>query len=290
MYFNGLRRSESNTRSDYLRTNDIGQGQKIQNQISISQIINWKDVDVWLYILAEKIDFNQAYRFGFNRAGCLYCPNSNKRSDFLARVYMPEKACKWNGYLLDFARKTGVQEPEKYVAEGLWKIKCGGAGLKASDELNISHQDCTIEENARIYHVDKPIDEEFFTMLTPFGKVCRELGRKIINETLVLRGGIPIMSIQFKDDNRIKIKTMNIKNHEILHKKIYYQLLKFKLCRRCYKCESACPKKAIRVQNNSYTINQKMCTHCLCCTDTNYVAEGCLMKQYLRKKVEKHDK
>lgn len=290
MYFNGLRRYESKTRSNYLRVNLNSEHQKIQNQISVSPIIDWKTIDIWLYILNENIDFNFAYRLGFNRAGCLYCPNSSKRNEFLSNIYMHDIAKRWHNYLLDFATKTGVEDPKRYIDSRLWKVKYGGSGLASSDELNIIQKNCIIDENAKTYTIDKPINEEFYTLFIPFGKVCRELGRKIINETLVLRNGVPIISIQIQSSNKIKIKTMNIKDHEFLHRKIYYQLLKFKLCRRCYKCEAACPQKAIKVQNNSYKIDEKLCTHCLSCTDTNYVAEGCLMKQYLRKKDNKYDK
>ena len=288
IYFNGLRRSESKTRSNYERINTVSKGQKIQNQIGVSPILNWSDFDVWLYILSEKIDFNEAYKLGFNRAGCWCCPNTNKRNEVLSRIYMSQEASKWDNYLLDFAYKTGVDNPEKYIKEGLWKTKHGGAGLKSSKDLNIGKKECTSDENAKVYKLTKEINDEFYTMFIPFGKVCKSLGRKMLYETLVIRNGNPIISIQIRSNFEVKITTIKVKDHNLVHRKIYYQLLKFNLCRRCYKCESACPRKAISVQNDQYIIDEELCNHCLSCTETKYVSEGCLMKQYLRTGSEKN--
>ena len=283
MYFNGLRGSESNVRSKYQRLSD-SKSQKIQSQLSASPIINWKDIDVWLYILSEDIDFNDAYRLGFPRVGCFCCPNGSLRNEILGKIYSPEQSNQWNDYLLSFAKKTGIDNPEKYVSEGFWKAKQGGSGIKTYDEVSLNNKVCTIDENAKLYEIGKEISDEFYTMFTPFGKVCRQIGKKILNETLVIRNGLPIISIQIRDNQTVKIKTMNVKKHEDLHRKIFYQITKYKLCRRCYKCETVCPSGAIKVTNNNYIINEKLCTHCMICAGNKYISDGCMMRRYLRVK------
>ena len=86
--FYGIRKSESVSRSKYNRIEDDAESVKIQQQTVASPIFFWKDIDIWLYILAEKIDFNEAYRLGYDRVGCWCCPNNNQRAQFLSRIYM----------------------------------------------------------------------------------------------------------------------------------------------------------------------------------------------------------
>jgi integrase len=62
--FYGIRKSESVSRSKYNRVEDDAESVKIQQQTVASPIFFWKDLDIWLYMLAEEVDFNEAYRLG----------------------------------------------------------------------------------------------------------------------------------------------------------------------------------------------------------------------------------
>lgn len=286
IYFNGLRKSESTARSKYLKVS-TSNAQKIQNRVSVSPIIDWIDADVWLYILSEQIEFNEAYRLGFPGVGCFCCPNGSFRNEILSKIYLSDMANEWQEYLLNFAKKTGVDNPERYVEAGLWKTKFGGSGIKNYKDISIQNKTCTIDENAVTYDVGKEITEELYTLFIPFGEIHKELGRKYLDETMILRNGKPIISIQKMSDNKLKIKTINVKDHNALHIMIEHQLIKYKLCRRCYKCEAVCPKKAISIQNDKYEIDKEKCVHCLNCTKLKYIHEGCMMKKYLQVKEEK---
>ena len=63
--FYGIRISESVSRSKYYRVEDSSESVKINKQTVAAPIFFWLDADIWLYILAEKIDFNDAYRLGY---------------------------------------------------------------------------------------------------------------------------------------------------------------------------------------------------------------------------------
>ena len=80
-----------------------------------SPIFFWKDIDIWLYILSKDIDFNDAYRLGYDRVGCWCCPNNNQRAQFLSRIYMPEQSEQWRDFLIRFAKKIGKPDAEEYV-------------------------------------------------------------------------------------------------------------------------------------------------------------------------------
>lgn len=289
--FYGIRKCESVSRSKYNRVEDDAESIKIQKQKVASPIFLWQDLDVWLYILGEKIDFNEAYRLGYDRVGCWCCPNNNDRAQFLSSIYMPEKYQKWRSFLIDFAKKIGKPDPEVYIDTGKWKARQGGNGLKASQDIKIRYTNCTAEDNAKIYQLNRAVDDEFINMFTPFGEVSRELGRKLINETIVLdiKTKTPILSIQpFTQEGyeySVKIKTMNVAKHDDLQRMVGYQIKKFNACRKCLKCESLCHFGAISIVGDTYFIDSSKCKRCKMCVTAKYLDGGCLMEKYLRTKV-----
>ena len=154
--FYGIRKSESVARSKYNRIEDDSESVKIQQQTVASPIFFWKDIDIWLYLLAEDVDFNDAYRLGYDRVGCWCCPNNNQRAQFLSRIYMPEKSKHWREFLLSFARKIGKPDPENYIDGGYWKARQGGNGLASAGDVKIRFTNCTTEDHAKIYKLVRP--------------------------------------------------------------------------------------------------------------------------------------
>lgn len=288
--FYGIRKSESVARSKYNRIEDGAESVKIQQQTVASPIFFWKDMDIWLYILSEKIDFNDAYKLGYDRVGCWCCPNNNQRAQFLSRIYMPEESKKWRKILVEFAKKIGKPDAEEYVDSGAWKARQGGNGLAAAGDVKIRFTNCTTEDHAKIYRLVRPMDEEFLNMLTPFGRVASELGQKLLHEVLVLdvKSNVPILSVQpFEQDgfdHAVKIRTMNVKDHDSLQHMAGYQVRKFNACRKCLKCESLCKAGAISISEDGYHIDPNKCVHCKMCVTAKFLRGGCMMDKYLRTK------
>ena len=288
--FYGIRKSESVSRSKYNRIEDSSDAVKIQQQTVASPIFFWKDIDIWLYILAENVDFNDAYRLGYDRVGCWCCPNNNQRAQFLSRIYMSEQSKKWREFLLRFAEKIGKPDPEVYVDTGKWKARQGGNGLAAAGDVKLRFTNCTSEEHAKIYRLVRPFDEELIGMFVPFGRVAPELGRKLLNEVLVLdvRTNVPILSLQpFGQDGydyAVKVRTMNVADHDNLQRMVGYQIRKFNACRKCLKCKSICRSGAISISGDSYYINPDKCVHCKMCMSAKILDGGCTMDKYLRTK------
>ena len=118
----------------------------------------------------------------------------------------------------------------------------------------------------------------------------KELGQKLLNEVLVLdsRTNVPILSLQpFGQqgyDYAVKIRTMNVADHDDLQRMVGYQIRKFNACRKCLKCESLCPAGAISIISDNYYINPDKCVHCKMCVTPKYLDGGCMMDKYLRTK------
>lgn len=288
--FYGIRKSESVSRSKYNRVEDNPEAVKIQKQTVASPIIDWKDIDIWLYLLAEEVDFNDAYRLGYDRVGCWCCPNNNNRAQFLSKIYMPEQSKKWHDFLIDFAKRIGKPDPEVYIDTGKWKARQGGNGIESAKDVKVKFSNCTAEDNAKIYQLVKPLENSFYELFIPFGKVSKELGRKLINEVLVIdiKTSAPIISIQpFKQaeyEYAVKIKTMNVAKHDDLQRMIGYQIKKYNVCRKCLKCESLCRFGAISIMGDEYHINNEKCKRCKMCVTAKYLEYGCLVGKYLRTK------
>ena len=288
--FYGIRKSESVSRSKYSRVTENTETVKIQKQTVASPIFDWKDLDVWLYILAEKVDFNDAYRLGYDRVGCWCCPNNNLRAQFLSHIYMSNQSEKWRNFLVDFARQIGKPDAEEYVDSGKWKARQGGNGVAAAEDVKLKFTNCTSEEHSKIYQLTRVFDQSFLNMLVPFGILAPELGRKLIHETLILdvKTKVPIISVQpFNQsgfEHAVKIRTMNVEKHDDLQRMIGYQVRKFNACRKCLKCESVCRFGAILLGGNRYYINPEKCRHCKKCVTEKYLTGGCMMEKYLRTK------
>ena len=288
--FYGIRKSESVSRSKYNRIEDDAESVKIQQQTVASPIFFWKDIDIWLYILSEKIDFNEAYRLGYDRVGCWCCPNNNIRAQFLSRIYMPDQSKKWRDFLIRFAQKIGKPDPEVYVDTGKWKARQGGNGLAASNDIKIRFTNCTTEDHAKIYLLNRPYDDELIGMFVPFGRIAPELGNKLLKETIILdvRTNVPILSLQpFNQDGydyAIKVRTMNVADHDDLQRMAGYQIRKFNACRKCLKCESLCRAGAISIVGDYYYIDPDKCVHCKMCMTPKYLYGGCMMEKYLKTK------
>ena len=288
--FYGIRKSESVNRSKYNRIEDSADAVKIQQQTVASPIFFWKDIDIWLYLIAENVDFNDAYRLGYDRVGCWCCPNNNQRAQFLSKIYMPEQSKKWRDFLIGFANKIGKPDPEIYVDSGKWKARQGGNGLASANDVKIRFTNCTAEDHAKIYRLVRAFDDELVGMFVPFGRVAPELGKKLLREVIVLdhRTNVPILSLQpFNQDGydyAVKVRTMNVADHDELQRMVGYQIRKFNACRKCLKCESLCRVGAITINNFGYYIDPQKCVHCKTCMTAKYLDGGCMMDKYLRTK------
>jgi phosphoadenosine phosphosulfate reductase len=297
----GIRKCESFSRSRYTRVtksqNEDNEGNtvfnesvKIQRQAVASPIFMWKDADVWLYILSEGLDFNDAYRLGYDRVGCWCCPNNNVRAQILSQVYMPEQSKKWRDFLIRFAKRIGKPDAEEYIDSGAWKARQGGNGIASAQDIRIRYTNCTTEDNAKVYQLNKPIDDTFIELFIPFGRIAPELGRKLAAETVMvdIKTQVPVLSIQpFAQSGfnyAVKVKTMNVAKHDDLQRMVGYQIRKYNACRKCLKCESLCLHRAITFSGGTYRISEKRCQRCKMCVTAKYLDGGCLMGKYLKMK------
>lgn len=289
--FQGIRRSESTSRSKYERQS---QHSKISKQVMFSPVIDWLDYDIWLYILTSRIDFNDAYRLGYTRVGCWCCPNNSRWSEFLSKVYMPEQYQAWREQLIRFAKQVGKPDPEEYVDEGGWKARQGGNGLEISKRFVIGFTPCATDDNSFNYALSRPICDDLYELFKPFGTLDFDMGNKRLGEVYILdRDGTPILKLQGrqgKTELRVSILKLPFAGCPRLHEaemKIKCQLSKYQICLGCMACTSVCRHDAIKIAAKgdgyyAYSIDTKKCVHCSECV--NHFDGGCYMRDVIRTK------
>ncbi len=286
--FQGIRHSESASRSKYERESDDS---KIAKQVAAMPIINWIDFDVWLYILTSKIDFNEAYRLGYSRVGCWCCPNNGAWSEFLSKVHMYDKYLKWHELLVNFAKQIGKPDPEEYVDGGFWKARQGGNGLDYAQKSVISYEPCATADNAFNYELQRPISDELYELFKPFGYINTELGNQRLGEVYVVdKNGTPVLILQGRKGTtklKVTIKKSNIakaKSMAVAENRIQSQLTKYQMCIGCKACESVCRHNAISLKelpdgSTEYKIDDEKCVRCGECV--YHFNMGCYMRKVL---------
>ena len=291
--FQGIRHSESASRSKYERTST---NSKIAKQLTLCPIIDWFDFDVWLYLMTTGILFNRAYRLGYARVGCYCCPNNSLWSEFLTSIFIPEKYGNFQNLLIDFAKKVGKKDAEVYVREGKWKARQGGNGLEYARRSIVSYEPCVKEENAFNYELTRSVTEELYELFKPFGTYQPELGNKRLGEACFTDADKNVVFVLQGRQGQTKCKVIVYKESAFhvrglakVREKIDCQITKYQMCMGCKACESVCRFNAITVKerqdkSTSYTINEAKCVKCTECV--SHFSVGCYMRKVLTIKRE----
>lgn len=291
--FQGIRRSESAARNKYERESD---NSKISKQHTVAPLIDWQEFDIWLYIISNNLDFNEAYKQGFARVGCWCCPNNSIWSEYLSSIYMTDEYKEFHNILIKFAKNIGKPDPEEYISTGGWKARQGGNGLTFSKNAVIEFKPCALIENTLNFELTKDINPTLYELFKPFGHIDYTMGNKRLNEVYVLQKGSnePLLKLTGRlGQNKLKVSvlkfTVPFNNMKISEMLIKNQITKFQTCIGCLACESNCKFDCIKITNIndteyiSYKIDENKCVGCLECV--KHFSGGCFMKKVLRTKI-----
>lgn len=132
----GVRRHESVKRAKYTWVVDynyakqhFGNPNFPDTWTKVCPIVEWKDEEVWMYMLRENIEFNRLYKLGFQRVGCLCCPYQSNYNDLLIKKYYSKQWDRWLDIIAKNYETTRVQRRLKWTLEeyqnGKWKQGTG---------------------------------------------------------------------------------------------------------------------------------------------------------------------
>lgn len=168
VFFLGMRREESKKRAtyDYDWRNPIWG--KRRPWEGLLPVLEWTELDIWLYILKEDIEFNKLYKKGYERVGCQnsICPFSKKKVWALDKYWYPYLFNRWRNIV-----KTDFIEHNKWIATNL-SLDEYMVRWNHSEIPDKPSKKC-ISEFAENNNLDYDIAKKYFT------NTCRNCGKNI---------------------------------------------------------------------------------------------------------------
>ncbi len=260
--FDGVRRAESTRRSNYPR---ISNKHKISRELLARPILHWSDLQVWLYILFHDLSFNQAYKKGFRRVGCLYCPFNSEWSQTMIQNYYPRQWRKWKNFLSVQAERMGHPNPKNFINQG-WRVRAGGRGLDHY-KSTIESIPCKLSDNATMYQLlsgDIHLVRHFLRPLGPQTIVSNdEFSQTFLIHDRKSKEILASVEIGFVDQ-AIRITYIIKKYRRLFQQRIEKQLKKLQSCIFCGACGAKCKLKALH-SDGEYIVDEKKCVSCLSC-------------------------
>ncbi|SHI41990.1 phosphoadenosine phosphosulfate reductase [Parasporobacterium paucivorans DSM 15970] len=265
--FDGVRKEESAARSMY---EAIGEGVKNISQVNCSPILEWGTAEIYLYLLKNKILFNDAYRIGLFRVGCKICPMSSAWWDGIANDAYPDELATLLNKVEDYANNTKTaKEQRKYIEEGGWKGRMGGRGLKDGGN-----------RVTEVIDGDKIIFR-FSRQMSKWLEVSKLLGEIVEKKGNTYTQLMDHQSYKFSiDDDTITYSPYSSMNRFIISH-LRGVANKVAYCVGCKACVVQCPTGAFEIsEDNTILIREELCIHCANCIEFTGT-KGCLAAKSL---------
>lgn len=278
MAFTGIRAEESLSRSEY---DSISDGKKHSGQMSCHGILNWSSAELFLYIYSRGLVLNEAYKKGNSRAGCLVCPNSSGRHEYIKRTCYPDEVDSYVKLIASTSGKTNYSDDEMkmFIDSGYWRTRRSGR------ELNFG-QDC----------FEVKLDETPPAIKVYKSRVNWTTWAKTIGDFYQVEPDLYM--IKFEDKMyQVKVEHSDStttflmpdcsksKNDVRFMSLMRSVIVKTLYCIGCGVCEAECKNHCIDMSNGIKISDN--CVHCHKCHD---IHEHCLRYNSIRNKISKGHK
>jgi phosphoadenosine phosphosulfate reductase len=267
--FVGVRAQESITRSKYKYEN---YGKKQKGQYSHNSILEWTSSEIWLYIYANNILINEAYKKGNARAGCLFCPVSGGISDYFR---MQNYTIKINKYI-DLIKSTynnnekhNSKNIESYILNGGWNSRKNGREI----DNNVFRCIERSTHGELIIEIKEPSSN-----WNEWIKTVGDLDIRDGNYSVQFEDKIMKFSVKNLEKGYIVTISEDILKNNPAFGKLFRQVFrKAAYCKACRTCEANCRKGCISFVDGDVKITN--CNHCHQC---HLIDSGCLSFHSLR--------
>lgn len=173
----GVRKYESTKRAKYdfimdsiFRTEIHGNDNLAKPWITLAPIVEWKDEEVWLYILREQLEYNNQYNVGFNRVGCLCCPYMTDYIDLLIEEHYPKQWARWVGILKKNYEIYHIEKHLKWTLEEWINGKWKQATSKEYELINLTPTEDRIKQLAGIKGISIAMAKKYWKKKCSCGK------------------------------------------------------------------------------------------------------------------------
>lgn len=270
LVYDGVRASESPRRANY---RVVSAGKKHARQVNVSPILRWNSAEIYLYSFARQLPINRAYTYGAIRVGCVVCPLASRLWDSIVTARFCEQAAGFIDLIKDYAYGIGIPESEieLYLAQGGWKGRSGGRGLK-SVKTRLTE---TRNSDRVVFSVSDPRENwsEWFKSL---GEVRQE-SPSCFSVNMRQYGSFTIHQTGNTADLRLEIDGFELLPREA-RPLVKSAINKTAYCAHCQGCEVECPASALSTYP-TVSIDENACIHCSKCLQAS--DKGCLAAKSL---------
>lgn len=268
LVFEGSRGEESNRRATYER---IGKGVKHSNVINARPIFHWNTTEVFLYMLKHKISFNQAYRIGKPRVGCLICPFSSEWDDMIVNKCFPNELKPFIERIEEWSKMRGVTNLNEYIKGHKWKLRASAKFMDGvTTSVNFSTNAKKILAKCKNYHTHL---EEWLPILGEC--VLQHKKDKVTGEIRIKKEVYPFEILYNKQDYQFTLSNIT---DVVLIGNVKRVVYKSAYCIHCEACEVECPTGALSIYPR-FEVNQFQCIHCYKCL--SFHERGCIVADSL---------
>lgn len=258
MAFTGVRGDESLSRSEY---DAISYGGKHSGQYSCHPILEWNTAELFLYIYENGLTFNNAYKKGNTRAGCLVCPMSQGKHDYMKYKNYPDDTDLFiNKIITTSGKNLSKENYDRFVEQGYWRTR------KSGRELNFGHDKHVFEivKGQNVITVQKKNEywkewAKTIGQVTSLGdgefSIAYE-GKSYAIRTISTQEGGEQFTFPNIENSKSDIKFLSLFKSVII-KSVY--------CVNCGYCAAECKSGCIDMANGVHISNQ--CKHCFSCHD-----------------------
>lgn len=264
--FDGVRSSESLKRATYIANGD---NSKHGSQSNAHPLASWNAAEVFLYILGNDLMYNNSYRYGNIRVGCIICPFASDWGEYITNRVYPNETNKFlkmiSKGLID--KISDDSERTKYIGYGGWKVRIDGRDFSSEGNRVIESEN----NETYIYNINGSKDT-FLEWLKPIGNSIRSDNGSYL---MSYKKDKYIFDLDdFNNGFRVTInkrqKTQDFVRFMYLFKNAMY---KTAYCEQCRVCEVECRFGALSFPDNRININSN-CAGCEKCLD---MPKGCLI-------------
>ena len=266
--FDGVRAEESDQRATY---EQVSEGKKHINQVNCSPILKWSTAELYLYIFERNILFNDAYRKGLFRVGCVVCPMSSSWWDGIANQVYPDDLMPFLERVEEYARENKPdKEVRKYITQGGWKGRFGGRGLPNGG--NRVHEIISDNQIQFVFSETRQSWMDVARIMGPIVERTEEEGEQVVKgKTYKFSVDSEKSIVTYKDYKKMDRFTISWLRGTA--NKVAY-------CIGCNSCCVECPTGAFTIdENGKIYIKDEKCVHCgMCITE---LAKGCRVARSL---------
>jgi ferredoxin len=262
MAFVGVRGEESYSRSFY---EDATDGAKNASQLNRMPILDWGAHELWLYIFANDLLVNDAYKKGLTRVGCLMCPESPESHLCLVNKMYQREVKYYDDIITGTSSKAFKNAADKanFVGDG-WQARKSGIVLKETLSNYLEEQNgLTVKFQSP--HFTKDL---FFEWIKTLGTVIKERGseQRRLKLPNTLDDGIPFsFKAPYTGGGTVIFEFRDITENTTMLPILRSFLKKVSACVACHCCEVECGHGAIIIKNGKLKIDGLKCTKCRNC-------------------------